>query len=139
MIISIDYNKVFEISHKIRFQIADGLHDLSVLPTILVQMVVAQTPTEKGVRKPKIRGPLMNLLFEATEQSILDTHLEKLEKIMENDAKRLTPKMFDPNLEEEPAFGYNLKATFQYFQASISPMPPKISGNMSQNSNFTNG
>ena len=122
-----DYHKVFEISHKIRFEIADGLHDLSVLPTILVQMVVAQTPTEKGVKKPKIRGPLMNLLLEATEQSILDTHLEKLEKIMENDAKRLSAKDFDPNLEEEPAFGYNLKATFQYFQASISPMPPKIS------------
>ncbi len=121
-----DYNKVFELSHKIRFEIAEGLRDLSVLPTILVQMVVAQN-TPKGTKKPKIRGPLMTISLEATEQSILDTHFEKLEKIMENDSWKFSPQLLSPDLTSAPAFGYNLKQTFQYFQASISPMPPKIS------------
>ncbi len=121
-----DYNKVFELSHKIRFELAEGLHDLSVLPTILVQMVAAQSPIRE-FKKLKIRGPLMNILLEATEKSILDTHLEKLERIMENDTQPLSYKIFNPELEAAPEWGYNLKTTFQFFQASISPVPSRIS------------
>jgi hypothetical protein len=121
-----DYNKVFELSHKIRFEIVDGLHDLSVLPRILVQMVASQSPI-KEFKRFKVKGPLMNILLEATEKSILDTHLSKLEKIMEKDATALSYKIFNPELDAAPEWGYNLKTTFQFFQASISPMPSYIS------------
>ena len=121
-----DYNKVFQLSHKIRFQIIDGLRDLAVLPTILVQMVAGQVKGPDGKRL-RIRGPLMNIALEANDRSTLDLHLEKLAKIMENDATLLPASIINPDLDAEPVWGYNLEATFHYFQASISPMPPKIS------------
>jgi len=121
-----DYNKVFQLSHKIRFQIIDGLRDLAVLPTILVQMVAGQAKGPDGKRL-KIRGPLMNIALEANDKSTLDLHLEKLAKIMENDATLIPANIMYPDMEAQPLWGYNLEATFHYFQASISPMPPQIS------------
>ncbi|MFW9880174.1 MAG: FAD-binding oxidoreductase [Candidatus Thorarchaeota archaeon] len=121
-----DYNKVFEISHKIRFEINEGLRDLSVLPAILVAMSGAQYAQRTGERI-KARGPLMNVTIEAMEESTLNLKLKKLTKIMENEAVQVPGSFLREDLDDEPKFGYDLEGTFHFFQASISPMPPKIS------------
>jgi len=121
-----DYHKVYELSHKIRFQINMGLRDLSVLPPILVTMASAEFTKRTGERI-KGRGPLMNITLEAMDESTLNLNLEKLAKIMEEDAVRVPGSLLNPDFEDEPKFGYDLEGTFHFFQASISPMPPKIS------------
>ncbi|MFX1574338.1 MAG: FAD-binding oxidoreductase [Promethearchaeota archaeon] len=120
-----DYNKVFKLSQKIRFEINEGLRDLSVLPTILIQMAAAQYRQRTGERI-HIRGPLMMITIEAMEEETLNLKLEKLTKIMENDAVRVPGSLLNPEFEEEPKFGYDLEGTFHFFQATISPMPPRI-------------
>ncbi len=121
-----DYHKVYELSHKIRFQINTGLRDLSVLPPILVTMASAEFTKRTGERI-KGRGPLMNITLEAMDESTLNLNLEKLAKIMEEYAVRVPGSLLNPDFEDEPKFGYDLEGTFHFFQASISPMPPKIS------------
>jgi len=121
-----DYHKVYELSHKIRFQINTGLRDLSVLPPILVTMAAAQYTKRTG-EKVEGKGPLMNITLEAMDESTLNLNLEKLAKIMENDTVRVPGSLINPDFEDEPKFGYDLEGTFHFFQASISPMPPKIS------------
>ncbi len=51
-----DYNKVFELSHKIRFEINEALRDISVLPPILVQMSAAAYKQRTG-EKLDAKGP----------------------------------------------------------------------------------
>jgi len=121
-----DYHKVYELSHKIRFQINTGLRDLSVLPPILVIMAAAQYTKRTG-EKIEGKGPLMNITLEAMDESTLNLNLEKLAKIMENDTVRVPGSLINPDFKDEPKFGYDLEGTFHFFQASISPMPPKIS------------
>jgi len=121
-----DYNKVFELSHKIRFEINEGLRDLSVLPAIMIMMAKPQYEKQTG-KKIKGKGPLMNITIEAMEESTLDLKLEKLTKIMENDSERVPGSLINPEFEDEPKFGYDLEGTFHFFQASISPMPAQIS------------
>jgi len=120
---SSDYNKVFEIAHKVRNEIGDGLRDLMVLPQILVQMLYAQMKTAEG-KKIRIKGPIFNITLEATDQRILDVHLEKLTEIMTKD--NLTTPV-PPASPEGKEWSYNLKGNFHFFQGSISPSPEKIS------------
>ena len=123
-----DYNKVFELSHKIRNEIAEGLRDLMVLPQILIQMMVAQAATGDS-KPPKIRGPYVSISLEASDQRILDVHLEKLDKIMTKDnASSLIQLPVDELiLKKQKEWGYNLKGNFHFFQATISPYPPRVS------------
>jgi len=121
-----DYNKVSELSHKMRFELNEGLRDLFVLPPIMALMGAAQYQKRTGNRI-KGKGPLMNVIIEAMEESTLDLKLEKLEKIMENDADQVSASILSPDLGDELRFGTNLKETFHFFQASISPIPSQVS------------
>ncbi len=119
-----DYNKVYELAHKVRNEIADGLLDFMVLPQILVQMMMAEARTPEG-KKIRIKGPLFMITLEATDQRILDVHLEKLEKIMTED--NVTTPIPDPEQGDGKDWSYNLKRNFHFFQASISTAPSRIS------------
>ncbi len=123
-----DYTKVAKLAHDIRFEITDGLRDLSVYPTIAAQMIASQTKTEDG-KKLRIRGPVINILLEATEESILNIYLQKLDKIMTKDdaCTPLSGLAISEGSDDSTQFGYNLKATFHFFQANISPAPARIS------------
>jgi len=121
-----DYNKVFELSHKIRFEINEALRDISVLPPILVQMQAPRYAKETG-QKLTAKGPLMNITIEAMEESTLQLKLDKLTKIMENEAERVSGSLVNPGFDDEPKFGYDLEGTFHFFQQSISPTPAQIS------------
>ncbi|MFX0135019.1 MAG: FAD-binding oxidoreductase [Candidatus Hodarchaeota archaeon] len=121
-----DYNNVFIIAHKIRNDIGEGLRDLMVLPQILVQMTAGDLRTAEG-KKIRIKGPLFMITLEATDQRILDVHLEKLEEIMTKDNITTPLPQAPASVEGPPVLNYNLKSNFHFFQGSISPSPSKIS------------
>jgi FAD/FMN-containing dehydrogenase len=110
-----DYNLVFKLAHKIRFELTDALRDLSVAPPFYVASLFQGT----GKEPPKTKGPMITVTLEAMEQGILDIHLARLEKIMKDDTI-----MIPPSSKE---WDYNLKQNFNNFQGGISPMPSRIS------------
>ncbi len=118
-----DYHKVFELSQKIRYEIADGLRDLMVLPPIFIQMFIAQVAAEVDFKLPRTKGPFVSITLEATDPRILDVHLEKLDKIMTKDNASILIEF--PGTQEEE-WSYNLEANFHFFQPTISPNPPRV-------------
>ncbi|MHA1670505.1 MAG: FAD-binding oxidoreductase [Promethearchaeota archaeon] len=119
-----DYNKVFELAHKVRNEIGDGLLDFMVLPQILVQMTLSELRNPEG-KRIRIKGPMFMITLEATDQRILDVHLEKLDKIMKED--NITTPIPNPEQGEGKDWNYDLKRNFHFFQASISTAPSRIS------------
>ena len=118
-----DYNKVFEFSQKIRFQIADGLRDLMVLPPIFIQMFLAQAGSA-DFKLPRAKGPYVSITLEAMSQTILDDQLKTLDEIMTKDNHSVQLKF--PGADDTE-WNYNLKQSFHFFQGSISPNPPRVS------------
>jgi hypothetical protein len=121
-----DYNNVFKIAHRIRNEIGDGLLSFMVLPSALIQLLATQSPLRLS-KRPKITGPHMSVTLEATDQRILDIHLERLEKIMSNEAQYFEWSYLFPDQEKPKVWNYNLNTNFHFFQGYISPNPPSIS------------
>ncbi len=123
-----DYTKVFELSHKLRKEIGDGIRDLIVVPTIIVQLMSTQVEN-KPPKRPRLRGPVFTLHLEAPDPRILDIYLEKANEIMtKDDATRpFEWKEVDLDAELSTDWKFNLKYAFNYFNAGISTAPPKIS------------
>jgi hypothetical protein len=82
---------------------------------------------DRAKHRPKITGPHMSVTLEATDQRILDIHLEKLEKIMSEEAHYFEWSFLFPNQEKPKVWNYNLNTNFHFFQGYISPNPPSIS------------
>jgi len=117
-----DYNKVFELSHKIRFENADALRDLMVLPPIFIQMLLSQLDLG-DFKLPRAKGPYVSVTLEATDPAILEIHLKKLDEIMTKDN---TSFLLEFPGTESQEWAYNLSQNFQFFQASLSPNPPRV-------------
>ena len=123
-----DHNKVFELAHKLRKEVGDGLRDLMVIPQIIAQLLYSQAE-EKPPKRPKIRGSIFSIHLEATDQRILDVYLEKVDKIMLKDDVCRTFEMQEIDLSADLSkdWKFNLKYAFTFFNAGISVAPPKIS------------
>ena len=123
-----NYQKVFELGHKMRAEVGDGLSSMSVLPLMIIQML-AGLVKEKPAKRPRLKGPAFGIQLEATDPRILDVYLEKTEEIMTKDdvAHPFEWDEIDPALERPEKWSYNLKMTFNYFQRYISVSPPKVS------------
>jgi len=104
-----DYNKVFKLAKKIRYEIPDGLRDLSAFPPFYFAQF----------KIPDAKGPGVSVTLEAMELEILNIYIKKLEEIMKEDTTMM-PAAPGAN------WNYNLKGSFHYFQAGISPVPSKI-------------
>jgi FAD/FMN-containing dehydrogenase len=122
-----DYDMVFKKAHKLRKEVGDGLLGLSVLP-LEISMIMAAQNLPKGTRRPRIRGPLMAISLEATDQRILDVYIEKVDEIMKKDetTRSISFGEIDPSRERPDTWQYNLKASFNYFHNLISVAPPKV-------------
>ncbi len=121
-----DYNNIFKIAHRLRNEIGDGLLSFMVLPTILIQMLAAQSPLRLS-KRPKITGPHMSISLEAVDQRILDVYIEKLEEIMSQEAHPFKWSDLFPDQVEPKVWNYNLNTNFHFFQRYISMNPPSIS------------
>ncbi|MHA2391361.1 MAG: FAD-binding oxidoreductase [Promethearchaeota archaeon] len=104
-----DYNKVYLLAKKIRFEIPDGLLGFSSFPPFYFAQF----------KIPNAKGPGIIVTLEAMEMEILEMYLKKLEEIMKQDTIMMPAA---PGANVQP----NLKAAFHYFQAGISPIPGRI-------------
>ncbi|MFX1238326.1 MAG: FAD-binding oxidoreductase [Promethearchaeota archaeon] len=123
-----NYDQVFELAHKLRNELGDGLVNLSVLPLMVIQLLASRVEV-KPAKRPKLRGPAFGIMVEATDPRILDIYLEKIDKIMTKDeiSRKFEWGEVDPSLISPEEWSYDLKQTFNYFQRYISVAPPKVS------------
>ncbi len=123
-----DYNIVFELGHKLRKEVGDGLNDLMVAPQALA-LFLATSAANRPRKMPKIKGPIFSVTLEATDQRILDVYLEKVDEIMtKNDATRpFEWQEADLDMKLSKDWVFSLKEEFNFFQKYISMAPPQIS------------
>ena len=123
-----DYNKVFELAHKLRKEVGDGIRDLVVIPLIIAQLLSTQVE-EKPPKRPRLKGPIFTIHMEAFDQRILDIYIEKINEIMTKDnvARPFELQEMDLSAELSKDWKFNLKYAFNYFNMAISLGPPKIS------------
>jgi FAD/FMN-containing dehydrogenase len=123
-----NYEKVFELGHKIRNEVNDGLRDLSALPLMVLQLLAGNVEV-KPAKRPRLKGPVMQVLLEATDPRILDVYTEKVNEIMLKDeiSRPFEWTEIDPSMETQKEWSWDLKQTFNYFQRYISVAPPKVS------------
>jgi hypothetical protein len=104
-----DYNKVYLLAKKIRYELPDSLLGLSAFPPFYFAQF----------KIPDVKGPGIAITLESMELDTLEKRLAKLEEIMKEDTVMMPAA---PGANAKP----NLKAAFHYFQAGISPIPGKI-------------
>ncbi len=123
-----DYDKVFELGHKLRKEVGDGLNDLMVAPLVLPMMWYGVAEI-KPRKMPKITGPVFSVTLEATDQRILDVYLEKVDEIMLKDEITRPFEWQEVDLAQKLSkdWKFTLKEEFNFFQKYISMAPPQIS------------
>ncbi len=121
-----DYNKVYELMYKLRKHIRDGLHDVLVVPLILVQLLSTMTEF-KPEKRPRLKGPVFSILLEAMDERVLEIYLEKVDSIMKEEARPFEWQEIDTSLTLSKDWKFNLKFAYNYFNKYISITPPKIS------------
>jgi len=128
MLLNDDYSKVFELGHRLRKEVGDGLNDLMVFPFILATLLSLQAEN-KPQKKSKLTGPIFSVTLEATDQRILDVYLEKVDKIMlkEEACRPFEWHEIDLDMVSSKDWKFTLKEEFNFFQKYISTAPPKSS------------
>jgi len=121
-----DYNKVSELLYKLRKEIRDGLHDVLVIPVVVVQLMAGMVEI-KPVKRPRLKGPVFSILVESTDERVLDVYLEQIENIMKDDTRPFEWQEIDPEAPLSKDWEFNLKYAYHYFNKFISVAPPKIS------------
>lgn len=128
MLLKDDYSKVFELGHKLRKEVGDGLNDLMVAPLILATLLSAQAEN-KPHKRSKLTGPVYSVTLDATDQRILDVYLEKVDEIMLKDdvCRPFEWQEIDLDMVSSKDWKFTLKEEFNFFQKYISTAPPKSS------------
>ena len=121
-----DYNKVFQLMHKLRKEVSDGLQDLYVVPLAVVRLL-STLAKNRPPKKARLRGPVFSIFLEAFDERIMEVYLEKVEEIMKQDSRPFEWQEIDLNAELSKDWDYNLKFSYTYFNKFISLAPPKIS------------
>ena len=125
-----DYQKVFELGHELRKKVGDAILDLVVYPLVVVQLAAGSVEQRfKPEKRPRLKGPLFSIRFEAFDQRIMDVYTELIEEIMTKDDIARPFEWQEVNLETELSkdWKFTLRYGFNFFHMAISPAPPKIS------------
>ncbi|MFX0036532.1 MAG: FAD-binding oxidoreductase [Candidatus Hermodarchaeota archaeon] len=121
-----DYKKAYELMNILWKEVRDGLHDVLVVPIIVVQLLSGMVEN-KPLKRPKLKGPVFSILVEAMDERLLDIYLEKVDKIMKDDARPFEWQEIDLDATLSKDWQFNLKYAYNYFNKYISVTPPKIS------------
>ena len=121
-----DYNKVYELMNKLRKEVRDGLHDVLVVPLIVVQLLAGMVEN-KPTKRPRLKGPVFSIMVEAIDERILEIYLEKVDEIMKEDARPFEWQEVDNEARLSKDWKFELKYAYNYFNKYISIAPPKIS------------
>ncbi|MFX1314646.1 MAG: FAD-binding oxidoreductase [Promethearchaeota archaeon] len=121
-----DYDKVYKLMNKLRRDVRDGLHDVLVVPLIVVQLLAGMVEN-KPIKRPRLKGPVFSIMVEAMDERILDVYLEKVEEIMKEDTRPFEWQEIDTEAKLSKDWKFELKYAYNYFNKYISIAPPKIS------------
>ncbi|MFX0057352.1 MAG: FAD-binding oxidoreductase [Candidatus Heimdallarchaeota archaeon] len=121
-----DYQKVSELLYKLRKEVRDGLHDVLVIPLIVVQLL-GTLVENKPLKRPRLKGPVFSIVLEATDERILEIYRQKIEEIMKDVARPFEWQEIDASAPLSKDWEFNLKFAYNYFNKYISITPPKIS------------
>ncbi|TFG04504.1 MAG: FAD-binding oxidoreductase [Promethearchaeota archaeon] len=121
-----DFNKVFQLMHKLKEKVGDGLHDCIVVPFTVVKFLAGMAE-EKPEKRPRIKGAVFNLTLEAFDERILEIYVEQVEEIMKDDARTFDWQEIDLSLESSKDWKFTLQYAYNYFNKYISIQPPKVS------------
>lgn len=121
-----DYKVVFELMHKLRKEVSDGLQDLYVVPLAVVRLL-STLAKNRPSKKARLRGPVFSIFLEAFDERIMEVYLEKVEEILKNESRPFEWQEIDLDEELSKDWDYNLKFSYTYFNKFISLVPPKIS------------
>jgi len=121
-----DYNKVYELMNKLRKEVRDGLHDVLVVPLIVVQLLASMIES-KPTKRPRLKGPVFSIMVEAVDERILNVYLEKVNEIMKEEARLFEWQEIDTEARLSKDWKFELKYAYNYFNKYISIVPPKIS------------
>ena len=123
-----DYNIIFKLMNTLQREVRDGLHDLYLTPKFIVDLMKAFVSRQnKPKKRARIRGPVFMFILEAFDEKILDIYIEKVDKIMKDQARPFEFTEIDTSLEESKDWKMNLKYPYNYFNDFIAILPPKIS------------
>ncbi|MHA1496884.1 MAG: FAD-binding oxidoreductase [Promethearchaeota archaeon] len=122
-----DYNKVYELLHRLRTEVRDGLHDVLVVPLITMQLLANMGVENKPIKRARMKGPVFSILVEAMDERILDVFLEQVDNIMREDAREFELQEVDLDATLSRDWKFELKYAYNYFNKYISVAPPKIS------------
>jgi len=121
-----DYKKVYELMYNLRKEVRDGLHDVLVVPSIVVQLLGGMVEN-KPLKRPRIKGPIFSIMAEAMDERILELHLERVNEIMKDHARPFEWQEIDLNARLSKDWKFELEYAYHYFNKYISIAPPKIS------------
>jgi FAD/FMN-containing dehydrogenase len=121
-----DYNRVFELMHKLRKEVSDGLQDLYVVPLAVVRLL-STLAENRPPKKARLKGPVFSIFLEAFDERIMEVYLEKVEEILKIDSRPFEWQEIDLDAQLSKDWDYNLKFSYTYFNKFISLAPPKIS------------
>jgi len=121
-----DYNKVTQLLYKLRKYVRDGLHDVLVVPLMLIQLLSTMTEN-KPPKRARLKGPVFSILLEANDERILEAYLDKVDEIMKDDSRPFEWQEIDTTATLSKDWKFNLEYAYHYFNKYISISPPKIS------------
>jgi hypothetical protein len=121
-----NYETVFKLMHKVQSEVREGLHDLYINPKVVVQLLATQ-PEKKPQKRVRVTGPVFMFILEAFDERILDVYIEKVDNIMQNDARSFEWTEIDLEEKKSEDWELNLNFPYSYFNKFIALAPPKIS------------
>ncbi|MHA1147699.1 MAG: FAD-binding oxidoreductase [Promethearchaeota archaeon] len=126
MLLKNDYNLLFKVMHECQTKIRDGLQDLYVAPLTVVKLLASQAE-ERPPKRARMKGPVMLIILEATDERILEIYEIMLAEIMKDVARPFEWTELDLKAEKAEDWRFNLEFSYKYFNKFISLAPPKIS------------
>lgn len=123
-----DFNKIFELFKEIQKKVGDGLADALCIPLTVIKLLIG-IAKNKPPKRPRLKGSVIMLYFEAHDERILDIYLEKTHNIMTKDniCRPFEPQEYDLDQPLNKDWEFNLKFAFNYFNQYISVVPKMIS------------
>ncbi|MFX0145637.1 MAG: FAD-binding oxidoreductase [Candidatus Hodarchaeota archaeon] len=110
---------VVELLHKLQSEVRDGIYDMMIIPLIMVKLAF-NTAKNPPLESPKLRGPVFSIIFEATDQRILDLYIEKADNIMKSNARLFEWQEIDSDRILSKDWKFNLKEMYNFFHPNIS-------------------
>ena len=83
-----DYDKVTELINRLQTEIREGLTDLLIVPSVIVDLKGMVPKERTPSKKAEITGPIFQVGLEAFDERILDIYIEKAGEILKNDSRQ---------------------------------------------------